>query len=155
MSFDISDQLPTFKLISSVIEKKKKKKEVITWHLNQAFSVLQPHSVSLVDSFTWQMSSCTLCGASGCTAAERHLRCEFVIWTRGLEFSSWSSHEPSQMTRAGVVLTLGLNDTVTFEDPLQSSHTTPLCNHAHVCVCVSVLTITWPLSQSLWVAFRC
>lgn len=39
-------------------------------------------------------------------AAEHHLQCEFVTWTRGLELPFCPSHERSLLTLTGTVLTL-------------------------------------------------
>lgn len=88
MLFDISTRGLRFKVISFI-------KELSICHLNLILSVLESLSMSLVDPFTWQMPSCTLSSTEGCTAAERHLRCEFVIWSHGLEFPFCPSHERS------------------------------------------------------------
>lgn len=39
-------------------------------------------------------------------AAEHHLQCEFVTWTRGLELPFCPSHERLLLTLTGTVLTL-------------------------------------------------
>lgn len=51
-------------------------KRLSTCHFNLVFSLPESLSVSLVDPFTWQILSCPLQRAKGCTAAEHHLRWE-------------------------------------------------------------------------------
>lgn len=51
-------------------------KRLSTCHFNLVFSLPESLSVSLVDPFTWQILSCPLQRAEGCTAAEHHLRWE-------------------------------------------------------------------------------
>lgn len=59
----------------------------------------------------------------GCTAAEHHLRCEFVIWTHGLEFPYCPSHEHSLLTLSGTGPHTQANSTVKFSrmDPFFQS----------------------------------
>lgn len=127
--FDIPTHNPMFKLFHRAgLNLPISIRSRLTWSL---------FSISLVDSFTWQMPSCVLERASGCTAAEHHLWCEFVIWTLGLEFPSCPSHGHSLLTPAGTVLTLGLM--VLFRNHLSSYTWLNVCDqvwwHGPVCNC--------------------